>query len=316
MNRIQRNLDMVAHAFVGGAKARHDWRAERAEAADFRGRLTTIDRRWPGVGGRSAEAPIFILSAGWRSGSTLVQRLMMTADDILMWGEPWHQGNIVDSLMDQLRALTDAWPPEDWILRDDAAALDNQWVANLFPPVKSLMDAHYAYFDMLFAQPARAMGKARWGVKEVRFGADHAAYLRWLYPEAKIIFLYRNPYDAYASYRQVIDYAYLTWPDRPILTPRAYARLWTRLVAEFHAHAKGLGAYLLKYEDIKTPAIQADLQVYLGTRLAAAEDMQIIRGKKAGRKTGYIPKIEKFVLRRALGGAACQYGYLDQTPVS
>lgn len=244
LRALRQNLDLVAHAFVGGAKARASWEQEQRQAADFRARLATIDRRWPAAAGHSDEAPIFILSAGWRSGSTLVQRLMMTTDDTLLWGEPWHQGNIIDSLMDQLRALTDTWPPQEWILAPGAKALDNQWVANLFPPVKTLVAAHYAYFDTLFAQPARALGKARWGVKEVRFGADHAAYLRWLYPKAKIIFLYRNPYDAYASYRQVIDYAYLTWPDRPILTPAAYARLWIRLVAEFHAHADQVGAFL------------------------------------------------------------------------
>lgn len=308
------NIDMILKAFIGGAKARASWAKERAEAADFKARLATIDRRWPGCGGRSADAPVFILSAGWRSGSTLVQRLMMTADNVMTWGEPWHQGNLIDSLMDQLRAATVDWPPEEWIIGDNVAALENQWVANLFPPMRALIDAHYAYFDTLFAKPAHALGKPRWGLKEVRFGSDHAAYLRWLYPKAKIILLYRNPYDAYASYRQVIDHAYLTWPDAPILTPGAYAALWVRLVQDFHAHAERLAAFLLKYEDIKTPATQAALQAYLGAQLAPAEKMKVIRGSRAGEKSNYISKIEKIMLRRALGGYAATFGYADQTP--
>jgi hypothetical protein len=314
LKALRQNMDLVAHAFVGGGRARASWDLERRQASDFSARLLTIDRRWPGAGGRSEEAPVFILSAGWRSGSTLVQRLMMTADGTLLWGEPWHQGNIIDSMMDQLRAMTDDWPPEEWILSPGATSLDNQWVANLFPPVKALVDAHYAYFDTLFAQPARALGNNRWGVKEVRFGADHAAYLRWLYPKARIIFLYRNPYDAYASYRQVIDYAYLKWPQEPILTPAAYARLWIRLVAEFHAHAARLDAFLLRYEDIKKPETQAALQAYLGTELAPAENMQVIRSSQAGQKTNYIPKLERIMLRRAIRAAAARYGYSGQTP--
>lgn len=235
------NIDMILKAFIGGAKARASWAKERAEAADFKARLATIDRRWPGCGGRSADAPVFILSAGWRSGSTLVQRLMMTADNVMTWGEPWHQGNLIDSLMDQLRAATVDWPPEEWIIGDNVTALENQWVANLFPPMRALIDAHYAYFDTLFAKPAHALGKPRWGLKEVRFGSDHAAYLRWLYPKAKIILLYRNPYDAYASYRQVIDHAYLTWPDAPILTPGAYAALWGAAGAGLSRPCRTLG---------------------------------------------------------------------------
>lgn len=315
MNKIKQNIDLIAHAFVGGATARRSWALERRQAADFMARLATIDRRWPGAGGRSEEAPIFILSAGWRSGSTLVQRLMMTADDTLLWGEPWHQGNIIDGLMDQLRAMTDTWPPEEWILKPGAQALDNQWVANLFPPVKSLIDAHYAYFGTVFAKPVQALGRTRWAIKEVRFGADHAAYLRWLYPRARIIFLYRNPYHAYASYRQVIDHAYLTWPDEPILTPAAYARLWIRLVDEFHAHASELNAFLLRYENIKKADTQAALQGYLGAQLAPAGEMKVIRGKQSGEKTNYIPKLERLLLRRAISAAAARYGYSGQTPV-
>lgn len=313
---LRDNADMILKAFVGGAKARASWAEERQAAANFKARLATIDRRWPGVGGRSEEAPIFILSAGWRSGSTLVQRLMMTAEDTMTWGEPWHHGNIIDGLMDQLRAITNDWPPAEWIIGEDVATLDNQWVANLFPPIKALVDAHYAYFHALFAKPAQALGKFRWGIKEVRFGSDHAAYLRWLYPKAKIILLYRNPYDAYASYRQVIDHAYLTWPNEPILTPGAYAALWTRLVKDYHAHAEGLGAFLLKYEDIKTPATQAALGRYLDAHLAPAEDLKVIRGTHAGKKSNYISKIEKIMLRRALGNYAAKFGYVGQTRAS
>ncbi len=87
-----------------------------------------------------------------------------------------------------------------------------------------------------------------------------------------------------------------------------------RLVQDFHSHAEGLAAFLLKYEDIKTPATQAALQAYLGVQLAPAEEMKVIRGSRAGKKSNYISKIEKIMLRRALGGYAATLGYTDQTP--
>src|ERR1700759_2808533 len=34
------------------------------------------------------EAPIFLLSTGWRAGSTLLQRILVTDPSLLLWGEP------------------------------------------------------------------------------------------------------------------------------------------------------------------------------------------------------------------------------------
>jgi hypothetical protein len=34
------------------------------------------------------ESPIFLLSTGWRSGSTLLQRILVTDPSVLLWGEP------------------------------------------------------------------------------------------------------------------------------------------------------------------------------------------------------------------------------------
>ncbi|MEO0535490.1 MAG: hypothetical protein AAF215_16660 [Cyanobacteria bacterium P01_A01_bin.123] len=34
-----------------------------------------------------ADSPIFVFSAGWRSGSTLLQRLVMSDKSVVIWGE-------------------------------------------------------------------------------------------------------------------------------------------------------------------------------------------------------------------------------------
>src|SRR5258708_2685540 len=37
---------------------------------------------------RDDECPIFLLATGWRSGSTLLQRIVSTDPNVLLWGEP------------------------------------------------------------------------------------------------------------------------------------------------------------------------------------------------------------------------------------
>ena len=43
----------------------------------------------------------------------------------------------------------------------------------LFPSLEELRKAQRALFDALFAEPARKAGTRRWGIKEVRLGAEH-----------------------------------------------------------------------------------------------------------------------------------------------
>lgn len=40
------------------------------------------------------ENPVFILSAGWRSGSTLLHRMIMADEKVMIWGEPYAHSNI------------------------------------------------------------------------------------------------------------------------------------------------------------------------------------------------------------------------------
>ena len=48
--------------------------------------IKVFQDRWPDVASSSEDAPIFILSAGWRSGSTLLQRML--TPECLIWGNP------------------------------------------------------------------------------------------------------------------------------------------------------------------------------------------------------------------------------------
>ena len=72
--------------------------------------IKTIVARWPQVQSPSTDEPVFVLAAGWRSGSTLLQRMLMR--HCLVWGEPFGRAMLIDSLAQPLQTFTDTWPPD------------------------------------------------------------------------------------------------------------------------------------------------------------------------------------------------------------
>ncbi|HEX5446610.1 MAG TPA: sulfotransferase [Pirellulales bacterium] len=209
--------------------------------------IESIRRRWPAVLSPSAEEPIFVLAAGWRSGSTLLQRLLMPR--AFLWGEPFGHAGLIEDLARPLAAFGGAWPPDAYFYGGQpAGALAERFIANLYPDPQSLLDAHLAYFERLLIEPARHAANSqsltqptRWGLKEVRLSADHAAYLKWLFPRAKLLFLIRNPWDAYRSYAARGQQWFVRWPDQP-LTPKTLAQAGGQLRGRGRATGRPPGA--------------------------------------------------------------------------
>ena len=48
------------------------------------------------------EAPIFVLASGWRTGSTLLQRILVTDPDVLLWGEPLGDLGLLSNIAEML----------------------------------------------------------------------------------------------------------------------------------------------------------------------------------------------------------------------
>lgn len=232
--------------------------------------LAALTRRWPDVQSASEDEPVFVLSAGWRSGSTLVQRALMS--ECLIWGEPLGHAGLIERLADPLRTVSDGWPEPHFVYRGQPLeTLQERFVANLYPPPQHWLAAHLAWFDAMFAQPARAAGKSRWGLKEVRLSADHAAFLRWLYPRAKFIFLIRNPYAAFRSFAARRDKGwqwYHRWPTHPV-TPELFGRHWRKLTESFLAAGEALGGFVVQYEDLPVGGWD-ELRDYVGFDLSDA----------------------------------------------
>jgi len=292
-------------------------RRERRRPRSIGEAMDVLEARWQVAARTSSEpsaAPVFILSASWRSGSTLLQRLLCSDPGMVIWGEPYDHCDLIRGMAQSLTAIRAGYPPDHFLLsnKQDAAdssqALWTQWIANLYPDPVDLLRAHRAFMLALFDAPARERGYARWGLKEVRLGIDHAVYLRWLFPRAKFIFLYRNPYDAYRSFRPCRGW-YDRFPDRPVLTPRQFGRHWTRLCGAFVAEHQTVDGVLLPYERL---VADETCVAELGRRLQLDLKAEVLRHKVGSSRRpegGSIPGPELRLLQRVVEPLASRLGY-------
>ena len=299
---VRRCLDLYESIYGPLYAQRHHKESLSKGRSIIRG-LEQIKQRWPDVQSREQQSPIFILSAGWRSGSTLLQRIIMSKESILVWGEPYSHARIISHLADGISAITKSWPDDEWFIdRYDLNKLDSTFVANMYPPIENMQQACLAYLKAILEVPAKQRGFTRWGLKDVRLTIEDAHFLKWLFPRAKFLFLCRNPYDAYKSYRLDRSW-YFEWPNSPVFTAREFGRHWSLLASGFFQGASDLGGMFIRYEDLLNDVTKSDaLESYLDLQI----DTSLFKIKVGShyRSGEQLPSCELKQLRNEVGSMA------------
>lgn len=226
-------------------RGRHDHRFD-----DDAGIVAGSEGIADGAGEMHRAAPIWVLAAGWGSGSTLVQRLLMSSGEAFLWGEPLDQAAPIPHLAAPLATLRPGWPPPAHFRHEgDARSLAGEWVANLVPALAQLRRAQRRFVYEWLAQPARGRvhgANATFGMKEVRLSAWYGAYLKWLFPNSRLVFVVRHPYDCWRSCKGVDWYS--VWPTHRVAHRLAFAHHWRYLAESFLLLAEELDALVIRYE--------------------------------------------------------------------
>jgi hypothetical protein len=193
----------------------------------------------------AVSAPILVLGSGQRCGSTLVQRLLSSHPDLLIWGE---HGGVLGTLF-QVRRRLSSWesmyggPARGEFLEDGFQS----FMANVTPPPEYADAAAAAFLIAMFAAPARALGRRRWGVKEVRYGRAEAAEFARLFPDTRVLHITRDPRNVVVSL-EWWERSEVPWTRRDT---RTVVARWKRINGSF-AHAEPQLDHLLgvRYEDL------------------------------------------------------------------
>ncbi len=189
---------------------------------------------------------VFIFSACWRTGSTLVQRFLNTSDELLIWGEPNFLLPFHTAFNKSLNHFKSVEWQQEHVKKE---GFQRAWSPVLNPEVDSLIQGYRAFFETTYASELIKFGKRRWGFKEVRQNAyQHAEMMKQLFPDCKIIFHYRNPYDVYESLLGTDFHKNFAGPFQPI-------RFWANNMKDFldAEKVKKLDALVLAHEDFVNP---------------------------------------------------------------
>ncbi len=222
--------------------------------------------------------PIFILSGGGRTGSTLLQRLCLSTKQVLVWGE--HRGavsNFLRQIIDNLDSLLASEGKED--VRRFLEEGYEAWLPNMNPPTSAWISACRNFLDTALGQPASRMGYPRWGFKEIRYGRDDALFLQRLYPDARFLLVVRSPVACLQSI------ASTDWYEKDYgADPHMFLERWAQLSGELFAVQKELQhVCFLRYEDFVAFPIDAIARIAKTTGIeSTCFDLNLFENKQRG----------------------------------
>ena len=266
----------------------------------------------PSAAEPDSEAPIFLFSTGMRTGSTLLQRILVTDSRLLLWGEPMGEmdiaGRITQMVGDCMNpAFRDSWQRQPEL---DSSQLVKSWIALLHPSTDNFRLGLRNFFGTWLGRPARRSGFTRWGFKEVRLDATAAVLLHWLYPSAKFILLTRHPFDCYRSFADAGWKIpnFVRYPDSRVDSAASLAREWNRIALSWPQLPAGFPSRLIKYEDLTSGNFDfRGLESWLGLKLNESEALSEKVGRTAFRAR--LHAYERWIVSREAAPGMRALGY-------
>ena len=264
----------------------------------------------------SAKQPVFLLGAH-RSGTTLIQRLLNSYDDVQIWGE--HEGflrDVADAFFrgwESANLFQDSRPPGT--ATSDPSA---DWQAWMNGFSKADWELRFRELVESLLVPGGLPGKRFWGFKEIRYGSSTdrtIELLCHLYPDALFAFIVRDPFNALASARRRPERA------RSLAELKTSCEEWVaryRSYREWHASNRIRSAWL-RYEDIiRGEGAILELLAHMGKSLG--EPQRRVLASEGGRGSSFrtgdyntrwqaLPAAWLGVIDTTVGPLAAELGY-------
>lgn len=155
-----------------------------------------------------AKFPIFLLGTG-RCGSTLLQKILNSVDDVMIYGE---HGGFLRQIAEAYFLNLEDKKIEKYIMSQNVAGEDP---TSVFESLKDpqlwsswtnwynqeTVKKNFQHFTESFFNPIAVGRKVHWGFKEIRYGLNDRVLemLADIYPTGRFIFIVRHPVDVVAS---------------------------------------------------------------------------------------------------------------------
>jgi len=215
---------------------------------------------------------VFVVSCSPRSGSSMLQRLLMSHPDMFMWGEARWVIRHVAELCKSYNARKSSTIRGSWNnLKKDGPIVG--WYATLMPMVNMEQLAARWLNDML-KHPKKPGGS--WGCKFVLLRPEHVEFLHEIFPDAGFIFLERR----WEQVEPSIKLRHSWWPSMTMADQRKH---WETLT-KFFKTTKIPGLHI-HYDKITNgdDSVVGKLERYLGMNPGSL-NRKVLRNKIASKK--------------------------------
>ncbi len=195
-----------------------------------------------------ALSPVIVTSPVARCGTTLVQRLLTQSSNGFCYGEGvGKQVKVLTTwFVEQMQAVDRMGATYDQEFAEALAGTHAEWRPNMMPPGQVMLKAWtetYYQLPMTLSQHALAVGRPVWGWKYPGYSRDMLKALLMLMPRAKVIYVFRNLYDALKSAKAR---KFVTTPEEIA----AYCAEWAQNLAETSAISADERVLFLRYENL------------------------------------------------------------------
>lgn len=222
----------------------------------------------------SSYSPIIISSPVRRSGTTLVQRLLCSASNALIYGETAANelSMLVNLLIMKQYQFQHGLKSRDEILEKVLMGNTEEWIADLLPPIQPYINAipkaYLSIFDH-FQQFAEEQARPIWGVKMAEWPVQNLIHVMQTLPAAKLIYIHRSLADCVRSSKSIQTIQ--TLDDL-----KAFSNAWLQQYHYIQQHAQQERCLIIRYEDlVNTPDIQLlKLESFTGAKGIKKEVLQ------------------------------------------